>query len=440
MIPYIKISQLHMPMIEKSEITLTIGKGDIVGITGRNGCGKTTLAGYLAGKNRPENMGSILINGLDTFSQLDREKVQRMSGMVYQNPRESVVFDNISRDIIFGTENIGFEPEKTLKRGSFYLKKYKLGARKNSTYYSISASEQQRAALSGVLIAHPDILIMDEPFSMCGSEDVAAYIKSILNNAHKKEQTVIIFSKNTDVLKYTDVQYEIADGKIREVDITGLDYIYGNKNLNRISYSKSYDKLSIDCFINGNAEKSDTGISLHNVSFGYDDRLIIDKINCRFEAGSAYKIRGKQGSGKTTLLQLAAGMLKPYEGEVFRSDNTKVGYVFEYADDGFVEAAVLDDVMFGPMNGGFTKSKAREMAESVLTFVGVERSLWTRKISSLSFGEKRIVAVAGAICLNPDILLMDNPFAGLDHDSRHHISQIIEGLCSEGKCIIITES
>lgn len=440
MVPYIKVSQLHMSMIEGSDVTMTINRGEIVGITGRNGCGKSTLAGYLAGKTRPEAMGSVLINGYDTYSQLDREKVQRISGMVYQNPRESIVFDNISRDIIFGTENIGFEPQKTLKRGSFYLKKYKLKAKKNSSYQSISASEQQRAVLASVLIAHPDLLVMDEPFSMCSGEEVSKNLNSLIKNARAKGQTVIIFSKNTDVLKLTDVQYELYEGKIREVDITGLDYIYRNLKLNKLNSSTISGNLKIDKFIDGNGSKANTGLSLHNLSFGYDDKLIIDRVNSRFEAGSAYKIRGRQGAGKTTLLKLAAGMIKPYEGEVFRSDNTKVGFVFEYSDDGFVEASVLDDVMFGPMNGGYSKNKAREMAEAVLTFVGVDRSLWTRKISTLSFGEKKMVAMAGAICLNPDFLLMDNPFAGLDYDSRLHISQIIEGLCSEGKCIIITES
>ena len=61
MVPYIKVSQLHMSMIEGSDVTLTVNRGEVVGITGRNGCGKSTLAGYLAGKTRPEAMGSILI-------------------------------------------------------------------------------------------------------------------------------------------------------------------------------------------------------------------------------------------------------------------------------------------------------------------------------------------------------------------------------------------
>ena len=440
MIPYIRLSQLNMANVDKSEVNLTVSKGEIVGITGRNGSGKTTLARYLAGEIRPEAMGMVHINGLDTYSQLDREKVRRMSALAYQSPREAMVFDNISRDIIFGSENHGLDPEKTLKRGSFYLKKYDLKSRKNASYYSVSASEQQRAMLCSMLIMHPDLLILDEPFSMHGSEKFIDYVKSLIAGARKNEQTVIIFSKNFDVLKLTDIQYELSGGMLREVDISGFSYLSKTKRISDKNDEKAANRISVERYIDGGRGKNDIGISLHNVSFGYNENLFIDRVNMRFEAGSAYRLTGGQGSGKTTFLMLAAGLIKPYEGEVFRSENTRIGYVYEYPDDGFVESTVLDDVMFGPMKGGFGKSEARSMAEAVLAFVGLDKSLWTRRLSTLSFGEKKLVGVAGAICLNPDFLLIDNPYAGLDRDFSKHMSDIFEGLCREGKCIITAEN
>ncbi|MBO4864128.1 MAG: ABC transporter ATP-binding protein [Eubacterium sp.] len=429
-----------MANVDKSEINLTVSKGEIVGITGRNGSGKTTFARYLAGEIRPETMGMVHINGLDTYSQLDREKVQRMSAVAYQSPREAMVFDNISRDIIFGSENHGLDAEKTLKRGSFYLKKYNLRSRKNASYYSVSASEQQRAMLCSMLIMHPELLILDEPFSMHGSPDVTGYVKSLIAAARKKEQTVIIFSKNPDVLKLTDVTYELSGGFLREVDISSFDYLPKQEGVKTIYGDKTPKGVAVERYIDGGRGKNDIGISLHNVSFGYNENLIIDRVNTRFEAGSAYRITGGQGSGKTTFLMLAAGLIRPYEGEVFRSENTRIGYVYEYPDDGFVESTVLDDVMFGPMKGGFGKSEARGMAEAVLGFVGLDKSLWTRRLSTLSFGERKLVGVAGAICLNPDFLLIDNPYAGLDRDYCKHMSDIFEGLTREGKCIITAEN
>ena len=198
-------------------------------------------------------------------------------------------------------------------------------------------------------------------------------------------------------------------------------------------------KISVSRYIYGGDSKSENGISLHNISFGYDNSLIIDNVNVRYEAGSAYRILGPHGSGKTTYLQLIAGLLKPYEGEIFIGDNKKIGYVFQYSEDGFVENTVLDDVMFGPMSEGYSKREAREMASSILNFVGVKETLWGRSPLALSFGEKRLVSIAGALALNPDFLLIDEPYVGLDFNSKKHMENIIEGLCREGKCIITVE-
>ena len=431
MLPYIRISQLHMEGISDAEINLIVNKGDIIGITGRNGCGKTTLARYLSGQARPDKMGCILINGLDTFSQLDREKLRSICGMTLQSPNEAIVLDNVGRDIVFGTENQGIPSEKVMKRAKFYMKKYALQKKRNSPCSTLSASEKQRSALSAILIMHPEILVMDEPFSMHSKDDISRYTNIVVKSARKRNQTVFIFSKNYDVLKQTDIQYELTETGLREVDIDGFDYL---------NQGTSNQGLVIERYIKGNDDKHAKGISLHNVSFGYDDNLIIDRVNKRFITGSAYRISGGHGTGKTAYLKLAAGLLKPYEGEVFRSEDTKVGYVYQYPEEGFVDNIVLDDVMFGPSNAGNSRRTARSMAESVLEFVGIDKSMWNRNIKTLSFGEKKKVAIAGAIALNPDFLLMDEPYAGLDQDSRRQIESIIEGLCSEGKCVITVEA
>ena len=133
-------------------------------------------------------------------------------------------------------------------------------------------------------------------------------------------------------------------------------------------------------------------------------------------------------------------MLKPYEGEIFKSDNSRVGYVFQYPEEAFVSDTVIDDVMFGPLSDGFARSEARKMSEQVLKFVGLGEEYWTRSPLKLSAGEQKLVALSGALALNPDILLLDEPFAGLDADGINHIRLITQGLCSEGKCIIITET
>lgn len=446
MISYIKLNQLNMTNIPGSSVTLSVDKGEIIGITGTNGSGKSTLARYLAGIDRPDVIGKILINGLDPFSELDLAKIRRMVGIVFQDPREGKVFETVGRDMAFGAENLGVSKERIQKRFSYYIKNYNLRQKQSKTYDSISGSEEQRVALAGMMIMRNDIIILDEAFSMQNTEDTKRYVKMIISSARRRGQTVIIFSKQREVLEMVDRAFEMVNGGLYEIDVDGMPrervWIDSSAAKNKAKGETFVDmnrKISVSRYIYGGDSKSENGISLHNISFGYDSSLIIDNVNVRYEAGSAYRILGPHGSGKTTYLQLIAGLLKPYEGEIFIGDNKKIGYVFQYSEDGFVENTVLDDVMFGPMSEGYSKREAREMASSILNFVGVKETLWGRSPLELSFGEKRLVSIAGALALNPDFLLIDEPYVGLDYNSKKHMENIIEGLCREGKCIITVE-
>ena len=441
--PYIKISKLNMDNIPGSSIDLSVAKGEIIGITGVNGCGKSTLAKYLAGMVRPNAIGRILINGLDPYSQLDRDRLNRMTGIVYQDPREGRVFENVGRDMVFGAENEGVDSDKLRRRAASYIKRYDLRKKQSRAYGTISGSEEQRVAICGALMMRSELLILDEPFSMQTEEDADRFSRHIIAMAQKIGQTLIIFTKQRKVLQAVDRAYEMVDGSMYEIDAAGMPleriYVDESAQKNSSSYIDSNRRITVDRYIYGGDNKSDSGISLHNISFGYDDRLIIDNVNVRYEAGSAYRISGPAGSGKTTYLKLIGGLIRPYEGEIFIGETQRIGYVFQYSEDGFVENTVLDEVMFGPMSDGESKRVARDMATAVLNFVGVRESLWDRSPLDLSFGEQRLVSIAAALAVSPDFLLIDEPYAGLDHGSRQHIESIIKALCREGKCIITVE-
>ena len=410
MIPYIKLNQLNMEYIPDSSISMNIEKGAIIGITGDSGSGKSTLAKYLTGILRPDAIGKVIIDGMDPFSELDIEKIRRQVGTTFQDPATGRVFEMVGRDAVFGAQNQGMKKEKINKRASYLFKHLDLYKKQSRLYSSLSGSEIQRASLAAALMMKQDILVFDEPFSM---------------------------QKTDDKIKY-------VNGQIYEIDVDGMPLDVGDSRgtqtgSSRAEYIDVNRKIQVERYISGGNSKTESGISLHNISFGYGNSLIIDNVNERFEAGSAYRIIGAPGCGKTTFLQLIGGLLKPYEGEIFVGETSKLGYVFQYPEDGFVENTVLDDVMFGPMSDGISKREAREMSQSVLRFVGVKESLWGRSPLSLSFGEQRLVAIAGALALNPDFLLIDEPYVGLDYKTKKHIENIIRGLCREGKCIITVE-
>jgi len=148
---------------------------------------------------------------------------------------------------------------------------------------------------------------------------------------------------------------------------------------------------------------------------------------------------GDNGSGKTTLLQIMVGLLKPDEGTIFFNGQSvagkkdfallrrKVGMLFQNAEDQLFCPSVLEDVAFGPLNLGKTRDEALEISLKTLKRVGLQ-GYEERITHQLSGGEKRLVALATILAMEPSILLMDEPTNDLDHDGRQRLLDILSGL------------
>ena len=186
--------------------------------------------------------------------------------------------------------------------------------------------------------------------------------------------------------------------------------------------------------------------------------IILDHINYCYSADSAYKVQalkdvsleindgefigiiGHTGSGKSTLIQHMNGLLKATSGHIYYDgqdiyDNDydlsklrhKVGMVFQYPEHQLFENDVISDVCFGPMNQGLSREEAEKEAKQALTHVGVKESNFKKSPFELSGGQKKRVAIAGVLAMNPKILILDEPTAGLDPKGRDDIlDQIAE--------------
>lgn len=186
--------------------------------------------------------------------------------------------------------------------------------------------------------------------------------------------------------------------------------------------------------------------------------IILDHINYCYSADSAYKVQalkdvsleindgefigiiGHTGSGKSTLIQHMNGLLKATSGHIYYNgqdiyDNDydlsklrhKVGMVFQYPEHQLFENDVISDVCFGPMNQGLSREEAEKEAKQALTHVGVKEFNFKKSPFELSGGQKKRVAIAGVLAMNPKILILDEPTAGLDPKGRDDIlDQIAE--------------
>lgn len=164
------------------------------------------------------------------------------------------------------------------------------------------------------------------------------------------------------------------------------------------------------------------------------EKVALKSINLHIEKGSFTGIIGHTGSGKSTLIQMFNGLLKPTEGQVFvnqldihgegvdkKSIRREVGLVFQYPEYQLFEMTVYDDVSYGPKNMGLEGEVLKERVESALRSVGVKEELWQKSPFELSGGQKRRVAIAGVMAMNPSILILDEPTAGLDPKGRESL-------------------
>ncbi|RHE65187.1 energy-coupling factor transporter ATPase [Streptococcus gordonii] len=199
------------------------------------------------------------------------------------------------------------------------------------------------------------------------------------------------------------------------------------------------------------------GITLKNVSYTYQagtpfEGPALFDVNLEIKDGSYTALIGHTGSGKSTILQLLNGLLTPSVGSVTVNDieitatsvnkdikqvRKKVGLVFQFAESQVFAETVLDDVAFGPQNFGISKEEAERLAREKLLLVGISEDLFSRSPFELSGGQMRRVAIAGILAMEPEVLVLDEPTAGLDPAGRKELMEIFQGLHEDGMTIVL---
>ncbi len=199
------------------------------------------------------------------------------------------------------------------------------------------------------------------------------------------------------------------------------------------------------------------GIALENVSFTYQEgtplaSAALSDVSLTIEDGSYTALIGHTGSGKSTILQLLNGLLVPSQGSVrafdtlitstsknkdIRQIRKQVGLVFQFAENQIFEETVLKDVAFGPQNFGVSEEDAEQIAREKLALVGIDESLFDRSPFELSGGQMRRVAIAGILAMEPAILVLDEPTAGLDPLGRKELMNLFKKLHQSGMTIVL---
>lgn len=208
--------------------------------------------------------------------------------------------------------------------------------------------------------------------------------------------------------------------------------------------------------MNETTQRKGTEVSLEGVTYRYSvgtpfEKTALENVSMTFEGGIITGLMGHTGSGKSTIAQLLNGLLTPSEGKVLldgkdiweggkkmQGIHFRVGLVFQYPEYQLFEETVAKDIAYGPRNMGLSNEEISVRVAEAARFTGIDHTLLDKSPFELSGGQKRRVAIAGVMAMNPDVLVLDEPAAGLDPRGRKEIlGRIRDYQREKGNTIII---
>lgn len=483
------------------DLNIEVEPGDFIAILGHNGSGKSTFAKHLNALLLPDE-GNIYIDGDDTKSVEELWKIREKCGMVFQNPDNQIVGVTVEEDVGFGPENLGVKTEKIWDRIKDSLTKVDMYKYRKKSPNHLSGGQKQRVAIASSLAMKPKCIVLDEPTAMLdpqGRKEVMDIIKSLnenenitvilithhMNEAIMAKKVVVIddgkialqgtprevFSNveqikklKLDMPQIMELSYELYKcGKFGRYDILTIDEFV--KEIEKLSNSQNDKDIADKEDANDTEDTEDTRnksiepiLSLKNVCLKYEENTsmevkALDDISLDIYNDEFIGIIGHTGSGKSSLVQVMNGLIKANGGEViYKGENIQdksfdkkrlhldVGLVFQYPESQLFEETVLKDVMFGPLNKGMSEEEAKKAAKEALEMLGIGENYYNDSPFELSGGEKRRIAIAGVLAMNPEIIILDEPTAGLDPMSRNNLLNSLKRLQTDKEKTIIIVS
>ena len=465
------------------DVNISIDPGEFVAILGHNGSGKSTLARHLNALLHPKE-GTVWINEMDTQSLGYLWDIRQTVGMVFQNPDNQIIASVVEEDVAFGPENLGVPSSEIRTRVDETLASVGMEAFSLSAPHNLSGGQKQRVAIAGVLAMRPACIVLDEPTAMLDPSGRKEVLNTI-TQLNKDGITIILithFMEEAALAKRVVVMHEgevVLDSNPRHVfsqvetmkqyELTVPPVTELGFQLRKAGFEVPNDLLTVDEFISDKAiqalvalpqfpptnsaaksnvvvDKQDMPlpiIEVKNLNHIYSagsvfEMKALEDINFAINQGEMVAIIGHTGSGKSTLIQHLNGLLRPSGGQVLvngenihgdksklKEIRQKVGLVFQYPEHQLFEATIYEDVAFGPTKMGLSKDEVDINVKEALKTVGLGEEFYEKSPFELSGGEKRRAAIAGVLAMRPQILVLDEPVAGLDPKGRDEIlSQI----------------
>ena len=466
-------------------VSLEVSRGERICVLGANGSGKSTLASVVCGLLAPDG-GTVELAGervcADGRPDLEAyRRARRSLGLVFQNPDDQIVTSVVEDDVAFGPENLGLPRDEIAARVARELRRVAMEGYAGADPSRLSGGQRQRVCIAGALAMEPAVLVLDEPGSLLDVRGRAAIMRvmgrlaaagtTLIHVTHFMEEAldadrVLVMDHGRILLEGTPDEV-FSHGP--ELSGLGLEVPFAARLSERLDLPWTCDERQLLCELcelgtvpnlhkTLMEERPDIkhvcklgtvpNLQVEHVTFSYGrGERALDDVSFEVPAGSSTAIIGQTGSGKSTLLRLLCGLERPDEGRVVvdghdtssrrgsKAARRAVGYVMQHPERQLFAETVEKDVAFGPRNLKLPAAEVERRVSRAIETVG----LTARRNDSpftLSGGQRRLCALAGILAMEPRILVLDEPTAGLDPRGRAMLRRVLARLSERGITLV----
>lgn len=472
-----------------NQLSLQIAPGEYVALVGANGSGKSTLARHINALLTPD-VGRVHIAGADTRDPARWPEIRRAVGMVFQRPDDQIVATVVEQDVAFGLENLGLPAAEIRARVREALESVALWAERERPPHLLSVGQMQRLALAGVLAMRPRCIVFDEATAMldpAGRRVVRAQMRdlhrdglTIVAITHFMEEAldaerVIVLDQGRIAMSGPPEQIFAQEDKLRALGLALPPAAELAQTLRATFPALLQGVLTIEDLIaavdalphrseaqalpapSSAPAPPDPLIEVRDLGHIYLRgtplaRRALRAVSLTVGEGEAHGLLGATGAGKSTLMQHLNGLLLPQEGAVrvgafdlnaedvdLKAVRRSVGLAFQMPEVQIFEQYVGDEIAYGPRLAGLDRSALRERVRWAMSLVRLDFEAFKDRLTfTLSGGERRKVALASILALQPRVLLLDEPTAGLDPGSRREVLAHLRALLAEGMTVVLS--
>lgn len=457
------------------DVTLEVCRGERLCVLGANGSGKSTLASVICGLLAPDE-GDVELAGhaVCTGGMPDLaayRDARRQLGLVFQNPDDQIVTSVVADDVAFGPENLGVPRAQIAARVARELRRVAMEKYAHADPSRLSGGQRQRVCIAGALAMEPAVLVLDEPSSLLDVRGRAAIMRvmgrlaaagaTLVHVTHFMDEAlaadrVIVMQRGHVALEGTPDEV-FAAKNAQVIEALGLEMPFEARLAAALRADAADGKVAAVAGPSGEKPAAcaacapaaePLAILARDLGFSYGpDAQALDGVSLEVPAHATTAIVGQTGSGKSTLLRLLCGLEAADAGSLTvcginaatkrgrRQIRRAVGYVMQHPERQLFAQTVAEDVAFGPRNQGLSAAEVERRVAHALDLVG----LTDRRDASpfeLSGGQQRLAAIAGVLAMEPELLVLDEPTAGLDPRGRARLRALMADLATHGVTLL----